>query len=145
MMKPKKAGFSIVEVLISMLIISMIGIGITFLLNSYYKTTYSRDLQLKEAINNMNTIEQIKANVNSIEDLYNLTNNNDNIRIIAVGIGEVSLSKKANGDIAITKSGLDESYVFNDKLKINHIEIFRLEVGNVTPNSSLSSIILIRR
>lgn len=144
MMKPKKA-FSIVEVLISMLIISIIGVGITFLLSSYYKTTYRRDLQLKEVMNNMNAIEQIKANVNSIEDLYSLTNNNDNIRIIAVGIGEVSLSKKANGDIVITKSGLDESYVFNDKLKINLIKVFRLEVGNATPNSSLSSIILIRR
>lgn len=144
MMKPKK-GFTIVEGLISMLIISVIGVGMTFLLNSYYKTTYSRDLQLKDAINNMNIIEQIKANVNSIRDLYNFTNNNGNIRIIAVGIGEVSLSKKANGDITITKSGLDESYVFNDKLKINQINIFRLEVGGTTPNSSLSSIILVRR
>lgn len=128
-----------------MLIISVIGIGTTFLLNSYYKTTYSRDLQIKETITNVNTIEQIKAKVFDIKYLYNITNGNRNIRIIAVGIGEVSLFKKDTGDIEIIKSGFDESYVFNEKLKINALNIFRLIVSGNTPNSSLSTIIYIRR
>ena len=138
-----KRAFTIVEALISMLIISVIGIGITFLLSNYYKTAYSRDVQIKALIDNVNTIEQIKANVHSIEGLYNATYDNDNIRVIAVGVGEVVLLKKVNGDIEIIKSGLDESYVFQEKLKIKHCNIFRLEIGNNTPNSSLIAIIFI--
>lgn len=126
-----------------MLIISVIGIGITFVLNGYYKFAYSRDVQIKALIENINIVEQIKSNVHSIEDLYATTYYNDNIRVIAVGIGEVRLLKKANGDIEIIRSGLDESYVFHDKLKIKNCNIFRLEFGGNTPNSSLIAIVFI--
>lgn len=138
-----KKAFTLVEGLTSMLIISVVGIGITFLMSSYYKVSYSRDMQIRSLIENVNTIEQIKANVQSIEDLYSMTKDNEKIRIVAVGVGAVTLFKNVNGDIEIVRSDLDENYVFHEKLKIKHFNIFRVEISDNTPNSTLTAIVFI--
>lgn len=140
----KKQGFTIVESLISMLIISAIGIGVTFVLNSYYKTTYSRDMGAYETINAVSTLEQLKSDVKSLDDLYNFTHSHSNLKTVAVGIGEVTLTKLADGKVNIIKSGLDESYVFNEKLKTKNVQIFRVTAIGKQPNTSLTTIINIR-
>lgn len=140
----KKQGFTIVESLISMLIISVIGIGVTFILNSYYKTTYSRDMGIYETINAVSTLEQLKSDVKSLDDLYNFTRSHSNLKTVAVGIGEVTLTKSADGKVNIIKSGLDESYVFNEKLKPKKAQIFRVTAIGKQSNTSLTTIINIR-
>lgn len=140
----KKQGFTIVDSLISMLIISVIGIGVTFVLNSYYKTTYSRDIGTLETINAVSTLEQLKSDVKSLDDLYNFTHSHSNLKMVAVGIGEVTLTKSADGKVNIIKSGPSESYVFNEKLKPKIAQIFRVTAIGKQPNTSLTTIINIR-
>ena len=140
----KKHGFTIVETLISLLIISVVGVGITFVLNSYYKTTYSRDMQMKETISALDTVEELKSDVKTLNDLYDFAESRSNLKMVAVGIGEVTLSKTAGGKINVIKSGEDESFVFSNQVKPKTPNIFRITAFGKLPNTSITTIITLR-
>ena len=138
MMIRKQQGFTLVECLICIILISAIGMASMYVVNGYYKQTFARDSQLKEAVKNMNTIEKLKADVHTMNQLY-LFSQSNNIRIISVGIGEVNLVQKPNGEIDVIKIS-DENFGFSDRLK-SYYKLFRIEVGGDIPNTKLITIL----
>ncbi len=123
----KKKGFTIVEGLISILIVSFIIIGAVYISDGYLRQTYQRDESIKRLTKNINIIEDIKGNVKTLDDLYNMSKSY-NFKIIAIGLGEVELTKEADGNITLNEN-LNESYGFSDMLKPNK-NLFRIEVGD---------------
>jgi prepilin-type N-terminal cleavage/methylation domain-containing protein len=137
----KRNGFTLVESLVSALIIGVVGMSAIFIVSNYLKITYSRDMQTKAVIQNLNTIERLKSEVSSLSDLYEFQKDNNNIRIIAVGVGEAKLSK--NGDDIKIILLTDESIVFSPQVRINDYRLFRIIVGDNTPNTNLTAILYI--
>ena len=149
MLSKKKKAFTLVESLICAVIISIVGLSSILLVSAYSRNAYARDLQTKAFTLNMNTVEYIRANVNTLEKLYDYLQNNDNVKVFAVGIGEVSLSKDAlTNKINVMSIGKNEAFGFNEMLRTDKPRLFRLEVsskvnGETSPNSKLMTMIRI--
>lgn len=137
MMGVFKKGYSLAESLIAMLIISVVSISAVYIASSYFNYTYARDIQTKQVIENINTIEQLKSEVHTLSELYNFSVAHD-IRIIAVGKGEVTLVKKPDGDIAVQKIS-DENFGFSEILKPDNL--YRIEISGTYPNTKLTAIL----
>jgi len=136
-MKAFKKGYTLAEGLVSMLIISAIGVSAMYIANGYFKQTYVRDLQTTQVIENINIIEKLKSEVHTLPQLYTFAGEHD-IRIVAVGVGEVTLAQKPNGDIEIYKIS-DEGFGFSEVLKPDNL--YRIEVSETQPNTKLTAII----
>jgi len=80
----KKKGFTLVECLISLLIISAVGLSAMYIVNGYLKNTYLRDVQTKEMIQNIGTVERLKADIKTKDELQEFANNNPNIVIFEI-------------------------------------------------------------
>jgi len=141
MIKHKCRGFTLVEGLISILLVSAISMTSLLLVNGYYKQTFARDKEITAITQNINTIESVKADVHTVRQLYDFAAVND-IRIIAVGIGEVKLTLKADGKIK-KEIIAPEHYEFAAKLKPNY-GLYRIETKEAVPNSKLMTIIRIK-
>lgn len=61
------------------------------------------------------------------------------IKITAVGIGEIQL----NEDGSFTVIG-NESYMFSDKLKPKNAKLFRIEIGGNTPNTKITTVVILK-
>lgn len=94
----KKKGFTLVEVLVSLLIISAVGLSAIYITNGYLKNTYLRDVQTKEMIQNIDTIERLKADVKTQAQLQAFINSNPNIGSVAISTNlykiDVGINKK---------------------------------------------------
>ena len=131
----KKNGYTLIEGLISMLIVGVIGITAISFASGYFKDTFRRDVQTKAVIENINTIEKVKAEVVTLSQLYTFSQEND-IRIVAIGIGEIEFSE--SGEINIIS---DEKYGFSEKVMTDEPTLFRIEIGGDVPNTKLITII----
>lgn len=130
-----KGAYTLIEGLISMLIVGVVGITAIGFASGYFKDTFYRDVQTKAVIENMNTLEKVKAEVVTLSQLYTFSQEHD-IKIIAVGIGKVEFSE--SGEINIIS---DEKYGFSEKLMTDEPILFRIEIGGDTPNTKLITII----
>ena len=130
-----KSGYTLIEGLISILIIGVVGITAIGFASAYFKDTYYRDVQTKTVIENMNTLERLKAEVVTLSRLCAFSQEH-NIKIIAVGVGEVKFSEI--GEINIIS---DEKYGFSQKLISDEPTLFRIEIGGDIPNTKLITII----
>jgi len=138
MINRKRCGFTLVEALICILLVSTIGMSSMYVVNGYYKQTFMRDEQLKEVLSNINTIERLKADVHTVHQLYAFSKEND-ICIIAVGIGEVTLSENADRIIKASVTAF-ENYQFSSPLQSDY-KLFRIEVGGDKPNTKIITIL----
>lgn len=130
-----KSGYTLIEGLISMLIIGAISITTIGFASGYFKNTFNRDMQLKSVIENINTLEKVKVEVATPSQLYAFSQAHD-IRIVAVGIGEVEFS--TDGEMTVIT---DEKYGFSQKVLSNKAMLFRIEIGGDIPNTKLITII----
>ena len=119
----------------SMLIIGMVSVAAIGFASGYFKDTFHRDVQTKAVIENINILEKVKAEVVTLSQLYTFSQEHD-IKIIAVGIGEVSFSE--SGEINIIS---DEKYGFSQKVMTDESKLFRIEIGGDMPNAKLITII----
>jgi cystathionine beta-lyase/cystathionine gamma-synthase len=130
-----KNGYTLIEGLISMLIICVISITAIGFANGYFKETFRRDAQTRVVVENMSTLEKLKAEVATPSQLYAFSQTH-NIKVIAIGLGEVKFSE--DGEMIIVS---DEKYGFSQKLLSNNPNLFRIEIGGDIPNTKLITII----
>ena len=122
-----------------MLIISIVGMSAMYMVNGYLKYTYDRDTQLKAVIKNIDTLESLKESVTTLPQLCCFAQTH-NLRIIAVGVGEVKLTEKVDGSIEIIQIS-NENYGFSESLLSDGYNLFRIEIGGDIPNSKLTTIL----
>ena len=79
-----KKGFTLVECLISLLIISVVGLSAIYITNGYLKNAHLRDDHMKEMIENIDTVERLKAEVTRKGQLQEFVNNNPNVTIFEI-------------------------------------------------------------
>lgn len=130
-----KKGYTLIEGLISMLIVSVISITAIGFARGYFKDTFRRDTQAKAVVENMIVLEKLKAEVATPSQLYAFSQTHE-IKVIAVGLGEVEFS--AGGEMNIIS---DEKYGFSQQLQSSKPNLFRIEVGGDMPNTKLITII----
>lgn len=131
----KKYGYTLVEGLISMLIISAVGMAAIGFVGGYLKISFESDRQNAAVISNMNLIEKLKAEVHTLPQLYDFSQGK-NMKIIAVGVGEIRLTSESSYTVVSY-----ENYGFSDKLASDTHKLFRIEIGADLPNTRLVTII----
>ena len=94
----KKSAFTLVESLVSMLVISAVGMAALIFSSAYLKTTFDRDVQMQAVMSNVSTVEKLRAEVKTLPQLYEFSLGKD-IKISAVGVGEISLSEDGSYNI----------------------------------------------
>lgn len=137
-MQNKKPAFTIAEVMVSLLIVSIAFTVSANFASSYLKNTFERDEQIKTALNNASMSEELKAEVATLPQLYEFSKDKD-IRIFAVGEGEIELKK--DGTYTVLSGEKD---VFSKDMKLNHLKLFRVEIGGSMPNTKITSVVILR-
>ena len=123
-MKTKKTAFTLIEALICITVISLSVIAATKIISLYQKTVYERDINMQAMAENISVLEDIKANVKELSDIFPYTQNNV-IRIFAVGIGEIEVSE--DGSFTVVNP---EEDTFSESIKPKKPNLLRLEIGN---------------
>ena len=123
-MKSKKTAFTLIESLICITVISLSVIAATKIISLYQKTVYERDINMQTMAENISVLEDIKANVKELSDIFPYTQNNV-IRIFAVGIGEIEVSE--DGRFTVVNP---EEDIFSESIKPKKTNLLRLEIGN---------------
>lgn len=134
----KKSAFTLVESLVALLIISAVGMTALGFSSAYLKTTYDRDVQMSTVIANMNIAESLRAEVKTLPQLYEFSKEHE-MKIIAVGIGEIILSE----DGSYTVAG-DESYMFSGELMPEKPNLLRIEIGGSIPNTKITTVVILQ-
>lgn len=137
-MQNKKSAFTIAEVMVSLLIISIAFMVSANFVSAYLKNTYERDEQIKTVLNNASVSEELKAEVVTLPQLYEFSKDK-NIKIFAVGEGEIKLKK--DGTYTVLS---EETNTFSEELKLNHLKLFRIEVGGEMPNTKITSVVVLK-
>ena len=137
-MQNKKSAFTIAEVMVSLLIISIAFMVSANFASSYLKSTYERDEQIKAVLNNASMSEELKAEVVTLPRLYEFSKDK-NIKIFAVGEGEIKLKKEGTYTVVS-----EETNTFSEELKLNHLKLFRIEVGGEMPNTKITSVVVLK-
>ena len=130
-----KRGYTLIEGLISMLIISVVGMTALGFVSGYQKMTFVRDRQNAAVISNMTYIEKLKAEVHTLPQLYDFSRDK-NMKIIAVGVGEISFISPTTYSVLT-----DERYGFSEKLTTATPKLFRIELGGDIPNTRLITVL----
>jgi len=89
----KKAAFTLVESLVSLLIISAVSMAALVFSSAYLKTTFERDVQMKVVMDNVSTVEKLRAEVRTLPQLYEFSKDKD-IEITSVGEGKIEISEE---------------------------------------------------
>lgn len=134
----KKSAFTLVETMVCLLIASAVGMAAVSFVSAYLKYTYDRDIREAAVISNMDNIEQIKAEVKTLPQLYQFTEDKE-IRVIAVGIGEIALNP--DGSYTVVSN---ENYGFSDALKSDTPNLFRIEAGGSIPHSKITAVVMLQ-
>lgn len=121
-----------------LLIISAVGMAAVSFVSAYLKHTYDRDIQEAAVISNMDDVEQIKAEVKTLPQLYQFTRDKE-IRVIAVGVGEIDLN--SDGSYTVVSN---ENYGFSEVLKSDPPNLFRIEAGGSIPNSKITAVVMLK-
>ena len=147
-MKRTKKGFTLVEGMIGMLIISLIGMASILVASQYMRTMYAQDRQTKALSLNMNTVEKLNTEVHTLRELYEISNSMEagELKLFAVGAGEIML-KEVSGMVTVQPAGNPEGYAFHSMVRPDGC-LIRAQVshkidGEIPPNTKLTTIILI--
>lgn len=134
----KKSAFTLVESLISLLIISAVGMAVVVFSSAYLKTTFDRDVQMQTVLDNISTVEKLRAEVKTLPQLYEFSKDKE-IRITAIGLGVINLSEDGTFSVAET-----ENNAFSDNLRANKNILFKIDVGGSIPNTKISTVVILR-
>lgn len=134
----KKSAFTLVESLISLLIISAVGMAVVVFSSAYLKTTFDRDVQMQTVLDNISTVEKFRAEVKTLPQLYEFSKDKE-IKITAIGLGVVNLSEDGTYSVAEP-----ENNAFSDNLTANKNILFKIDVGGSIPNTKISTVVILR-
>ena len=134
----KKSAFTLVESLISLLIISVVGMAVVVFSSAYLKTTFDRDVQIQTVLDNISTVEKLRAEVKTLPQLYEFSKDKE-IKITAIGLGVINLSE--DGTFLVAEP---ENNAFSDNLRANKNILFKIDVGGSIPNTKISTVVILR-
>lgn len=134
----KKSAFTLVESLISLLIISAVGMAVVVFSSAYLKTTFDRDVQMQTVLDNISTVEKLRAEVKTLPQLYEFSKDKE-IKITAIGLGVINLSE--DGTFSVAEP---ENNAFSDNLRANKNMLFKIDVGGSIPNTKISTVVILR-
>lgn len=134
----KKSAFTLVESLVSLLIISAVGMAALVFSSAYLKTTFERDMQMKAVMSNVSTVEKLRAEVKTLPQLYEFSKEQD-IEISAVGIGRIELS--ADGSYVVTEA---ESNTLSESLSPDTANAFKIDVGGSASNTKITTVVILK-
>lgn len=134
----KKSAFTLVESLISLLIISAVGMAVVVFSSAYLKTTFDRDVQMQTVLDNISTVEKLRAEVKTLPQLYEFSKDKE-IKITAIGLGVINLSE--DGTFWVAEP---ENNAFSDNLTANKNILFKIDVGGSIPNTKISTVVILR-
>lgn len=134
----KKSAFTLVESLISLLIISAVGMAVVVFSSAYLKTTFDRDVQMQTVLDNISTVEKLRAEVKTLPQLYEFSKDKE-IKITAIGLGVINLSEDGTFSVAEL-----ENNAFSDNLRANKNILFKIDVGGSIPNTKISTVVILR-
>ena len=127
----KKSAFTIAESLVSLLIISMAVMASFNFISAYKKVTFERDVSINALMKSITAAESLRAGEDTISRLYELSLNNE-IKVTAVGIGEIQLNSDGTFDVI----GAD-SYCLPEEIGPDEVKLLKVEIGGSTPNSKI--------
>ena len=134
----KKSAFTLVESLISLLIISAVGMAVVVFSSAYLKTTFDRDVQMQTVLDNISTVEKLRDEVKTLPQLYEFSKDKE-IKITAIGLGVINLSE--DGTFSVAEP---ENNAFSDNLRANKNILFKIDVGGSIPNTKISTVVILR-
>lgn len=134
----KKSAFTLVESLISLLIISAVGMAVVVFSSACLKTTFDRDVQMQTVLDNISTVEKLRAEVKTLPQLYEFSKDKE-IKITAIGLGVINLSEDSTFSVAEP-----ENNAFSDNLTANKNILFKIDVGGSIPNTKISTVVILR-
>ena len=134
----KKSGFTLVESLVSLLIISAVGMAALVFSSAYLKTTYERDVHMKAVMTNVCTAEKIRAEVRTLPQLYEFSQGKD-IEISAVGIGKIELL--SDGSYIVKEP---EARNVSECLMPDTANAFKIDIGGSTPNTKITTVVMLK-
>ena len=134
----KKSAFTLVESLVSVLIISAVGMAALVFSSAYLKTTYERDIQMEAVMSNISTAEKLRAEVKTLPQLYEFLNGKD-IKVSAIGIGEIELNP--DGSYIIVN---DESLTFSPGARPRTANAFKIDIGGSIPNTKITTVVILK-
>ena len=133
----KKSAFTLVESLVSMLIISAIGMAALVFSSAYLKITYERDVQMKSVMSNVSTVEKLRAEVRTLPQLYEFSQGKE-MKISAVGVGEIQLN--ADGSFTVVNA---ESNTISPSLIPRTANAFKIDIGGSEPNTKITTVVIL--
>lgn len=133
----KKSAFTLVESMVSLLIISSVVMAAFVFSSAYLKTTYDRDVHMKTVISNISTVEKLRAEVKTLPQLYEFSQGKE-IKISAVGIGEIELNP--DGTFTVMNA---ESDSLSPSLKPNRANAFKIDIGGNAPNTGITTVVIL--
>ena len=134
----RKSAFTLVESLVSLLIINAVGMAALVFSSAYLKTTFERDVQMKAVMSNMSTVEKLRAEVRTLPQLYEFAQDKE-IEISAVGIGKIELS--ADGSYVVTDA---ESNTLSESLSPDTSNAFKIDIGGSVPNTKITTVVILK-
>lgn len=150
--KNRKKGFSLVECMISVLILTTLTTLVMYCMRGYIRHQSQRDEQIKALAGNISTFEDVSSNVTTLEELYMVLENNENITAYNTVVensgqsGKCELLKDDDGNMSIK---YDTLFEMSDQAIVEggivNPTTFRLSVngsGDV-PNSKLDGILTV--
>ena len=133
----KKSALTLVESLVSMLIISAVAMAALVFSSAYLKTTYERDVQMKSVMTNVSTIEKLRAEVKTLPQLYEFSQGKE-MKISAVGVGEIELN--ADGSFTVVNA---ESNTISESLMPKTANAFKIDIGGSAPNTKFTTVVIL--
>lgn len=134
----KKSAFTLIESMVSLLIISAVGMAALVFSSAYLKTTFERDVQMKAVMSNVSTVEKLRAEVRTLPQLYEFSKGKE-IKISAVGVGEIELHD--DGSFTVIEA---ENNTLSPNLMPNEANAFKIEIGGSEPNSKITTVVILK-
>ena len=134
----KKSAFTLVESLVSLLIISAVGMAALVFSSAYLKTTFERDVQMKTVMSNVSTAEKLRAEVRTLPQLYTFSRGKE-MKISAVGIGEIELYE--DGTFIVINA---ENNTLSPSLTPQTANAFKIDIGGDEPNTKITTVVILK-